>query len=40
MNIHDLKGAEGAKTASKRVGRGIGCGTGKTSSPGHKGQWS
>ena len=37
MNIHDLKGAEGAKTASKRVGRGIGSGTGKTSTRGHKG---
>ena len=35
MNIHDLKGAEGAKTASKRVGRGIGSGTGKTSTRGH-----
>ena len=40
MNIHDLKGAEGAKTASKRVGRGIGSGTGKTSTRGHKGQWA
>ena len=38
MNIHDLKGAEGAKTASKRVGRGIGSGTGKTSTRGHKGR--
>ena len=40
MNIHDLKGAEGAKTAYKRVGRGIGSGTGKTSTRGHKGQWA
>ena len=40
MNIHELKGAEGAKTASKRVGRGIGSGTGKTSTRGHKGQWA
>ena len=40
MNIHELKGDEGAKTASKRVGRGIGSGTGKTSTRGHKGQWA
>ncbi len=40
MYIHDLKNAEGAKTAPKRVGRGIGSGTGKTSTRGHKGQWA
>lgn len=40
MNIQDIKPAEGAKTASKRVGRGIGSGTGKTSTRGHKGQWA
>lgn len=40
MNIHDIKPAEGAKKASKRVGRGIGSGTGKTSTRGHKGQWA
>lgn len=40
MNIQDIKPAEGAKTAVKRVGRGIGSGTGKTSTRGHKGQWA
>ncbi len=40
MYIHDLKGAEGARTSSKRVGRGIGSGMGKTSTRGHKGQWA
>ena len=40
MNIQDIKPADGAKTASKRVGRGIGSGTGKTSTRGHKGQWA
>jgi len=40
MNIQDLKPAEGAVTATKRIGRGIGSGTGKTSTRGHKGQWA
>ncbi len=40
MNIQDIKPAEGAKTNTKRVGRGIGSGTGKTSTRGHKGQWA
>ncbi len=40
MNLQDIKPADGAKTASKRVGRGIGSGTGKTSTRGHKGQWA
>ena len=40
MNIQDLKPAEGARTASKRIGRGIGSGMGKTSTRGHKGQWA
>ncbi|MCM1306684.1 MAG: 50S ribosomal protein L15 [Bacteroides sp.] len=40
MNIQDIKPAEGAKTSTKRVGRGIGSGTGKTSTRGHKGQWA
>lgn len=40
MNIQDLKPAEGEKMATKRVGRGIGSGTGKTSTRGHKGQWA
>lgn len=40
MKIQDLSPAEGAKTASKRLGRGIGSGLGKTSAKGHKGQWA
>ncbi len=40
MNIQDLRPAEGAKTSTKRVGRGIGSGMGKTSTRGHKGQWA
>lgn len=40
MKINDLRPAEGAVKASKRVGRGIGSGTGKTSGKGHKGQWA
>jgi len=38
MKIHDLKPAEGSTKRRKRVGRGIGSGTGKTSGRGHKGQ--
>lgn len=37
MKLHDLKPAEGATTAPKRLGRGIGSGLGKTSGKGHKG---
>ena len=40
MKIHDLEPAIGAKRDTKRVGRGIGSGTGKTSTRGHKGQWA
>ena len=40
MNIQDLKPADGARTNSKRIGRGIGSGMGKTSTRGHKGQWA
>ena len=40
MRIGDLAPAEGAVRASKRLGRGIGSGTGKTSGKGHKGQWA
>ena len=40
MYIQELKSAEGATKAPKRVGRGIGSGTGKTSTRGHKGQWA
>ncbi len=39
MKLNDLKPAEGGGVkASKRVGRGIGSGLGKTSGKGHKGQ--
>jgi large subunit ribosomal protein L15 len=37
MKLHDLKPAEGATTAPKRLGRGVGSGLGKTSGKGHKG---
>lgn len=40
MKIQDLKPAEGEKVSTKRIGRGIGSGTGKTSTRGHKGQWA
>lgn len=40
MKIHELSPAPNSKKASKRVGRGIGSGTGKTSTKGHKGQWA
>ena len=38
MKMHELRPADGAKTAAKRLGRGIGSGLGKTSGKGHKGQ--
>ena len=38
MNFHELKPAEGSVKSSKRLGRGIGSGLGKTSGKGHKGQ--
>ena len=40
MIINELRPAEGAKKAPKRLGRGIGSGTGKTAGKGHKGQWA
>ncbi len=40
MYIHDLSNAPGEKKTTKRVGRGIGSGMGKTSTRGHKGQWA
>ncbi len=40
MHLNTIKPAEGAKKDAKRVGRGIGCGNGKTSGRGHKGQKS
>ena len=40
MKLSNMAPAEGAKTQSKRLGRGIGSGLGKTSGKGHKGQWA
>jgi large subunit ribosomal protein L15 len=40
MRLNTIKPAEGAKHSRKRVGRGIGSGTGKTAGRGHKGQKS
>ena len=40
MRLNDLSPAEGSKKDAKRVGRGIGCGWGKTCGRGHKGQKS
>lgn len=38
MHLNTLKPADGSKRERKRVGRGIGSGTGKTCGRGHKGQ--
>lgn len=38
MKLHELKPAPGSSHPRKRVGRGIGSGTGKTAGKGHKGQ--
>ena len=38
MYLNSLKPASGSNKASKRVGRGIGSGSGKTAGRGHKGQ--
>lgn len=38
MKLHELKPAQGSTKAPKRLGRGIGSGTGKTAGKGHKGQ--
>lgn len=38
MRLNTLSPAPGARTAAKRVGRGIGSGLGKTAGRGHKGQ--
>ena len=40
MELNNLKPGAGSKHASKRVGRGIGSGLGKTAGRGHKGQKS
>ena len=38
MNLHEMKYNEGARKQTKRLGRGLGSGQGKTSGKGHKGQ--
>src|SRR3989344_2865414 len=38
MELNKIKPATGAKRTKRRVGRGIGCGSGKTAGRGHKGQ--
>jgi large subunit ribosomal protein L15 len=38
MRLNQIKPAAGARHAKKRLGRGIGSGTGKTAGRGHKGQ--
>lgn len=40
MKLHTIAPVPGSKTSSKRLGRGIGSGLGKTSGKGHKGQWA
>jgi len=40
MKLNTLSPAEGSRGTRKRVGRGIGCGWGKTCARGHKGQKS
>ena len=40
MKLNTLKPAGGARTAPKRVGRGIGSGLGKTAGRGHKGSFA
>jgi large subunit ribosomal protein L15 len=40
MNLHDLSPVPGSRHAAKRLGQGIGSGTGKTSGKGNKGHKS
>jgi large subunit ribosomal protein L15 len=40
MKLNEIKPTEGSKSSRRRVGRGIGCGFGKTCGRGHKGQKS
>ena len=40
MQLNTLKPADGSRPSARRVGRGIGCGFGKTCGRGHKGQTS
>ena len=38
MNLNEIRDNNNATKEKKRIGRGIGSGTGKTSGKGHKGQ--
>ncbi len=38
MKLHEMKANDGARFTSKRIGRGLGSGTGKTAGKGNKGQ--
>ena len=38
MKLHEMSPAPNSVKSTKRLGRGIGSGTGKTSGKGHKGQ--
>lgn len=38
MKLNSIQPAKGSRPGAKRVGRGIGCGLGKTCGRGHKGQ--
>lgn len=38
MKLHELKATPGARSSTKRLGRGQGSGQGKTAGKGHKGQ--
>ena len=40
MKLNTIRPAAGSRPNAKRVGRGMGCGSGKTSGRGHKGQKS
>lgn len=40
MKLHELRPAEGAVRAKRRLGRGTATGQGKTAGRGQKGQWS
>lgn len=40
MRLNTIKSTDGSRRAAKRVGRGMGSGTGKTCGRGHKGQKS
>ena len=40
MRLGNLQPQVGSRKSEKRIGRGIGSGTGKTSTKGHKGQWA